>query len=263
MDKRKRDGFLDWGIDGIIAGRNAVIEALDAKTPLDKIFIAKGETDGTLAHIASRAREMGCVVVDADKRKLETLAGQRAHQGIVAVCAVTNYVEIEDLLEIAQKKGESPFIIICDEITDPHNLGAIIRTAEGAGAHGVIIPKRRSAGIGPIVHKTSAGAVSHLPVARVANLPSTIRYLQKVGVWVYGTSSTAVKTLWETDFSGAIAIVIGSEGAGMRRLVSECCDFQVSIPMQGKISSLNASVSASLIMYEIVRQKTEIRMRSK
>ncbi|MDR0862651.1 MAG: 23S rRNA (guanosine(2251)-2'-O)-methyltransferase RlmB [Oscillospiraceae bacterium] len=252
-DEREFDDDDDGG--GVIEGRNAVLEAIRAGVPLDKVYIAKGETDASLAHIASNARNAGAVVVDADRRKLDALSRTHAHQGVVALTAAAAYVEVADILAIARERGEEPLIVVCDGISDPHNLGAIIRTAEAAGAHGVVIPKRRSAGITAIVAKTSAGAAFHLPVARVANLTAALQELKEQGVWIYGTAPLAETVLWETDLRGAAAIVVGSEGEGMGRLVSETCDFQVKIPMAGKISSLNASVSAALIIYEAVRQR--------
>ena len=226
--------------DGIIEGRNAVIEALRAGTAMDKIYLAKGETDKTLGHIASKARAQGIVVVEADRRKLDGMSRTHAHQGVIALAAV----------------GEPPLLVVCDEISDPHNLGAILRTAECAGAHGVIIPKRRSAGLTAIVAKTSAGAVSYMPVARVANIPSLLKDLKKQGIWVFGTAAEGTTRLYDADLKGPAAIVIGSEGDGMSRLVAENCDFLVSIPMRGRISSLNASAAAAILLYEAVRQRT-------
>ena len=243
--------------DGVIIGRNAVLEALESGLHLDKLYIAKGEVDKALGHIASRARETGSVVVESDRRKLDYLSGNQAHQGIVALAAVKAYCEVADILEIANSRGEVPLVIICDEISDPHNLGAILRTAEGVGAHGVIIPKRRSAGITAIVQKTSAGAVNHIAVARVSNLSQAIKELKEAGLWVYGASMEAEKTLWQTDFSGPMALVIGSEGEGLGRLIKEHCDFLTHIPMAGKVSSLNASVSAAVLLYEVMRQRSE------
>ena len=247
--------FDDDASEGIIEGRNAVTEALRAGRLLDKVYIAKGETDAALGHIASKARDAGAVVVEADRRKLDAMSVTHAHQGVVAVAAVKAYVGLEDILQIAADRGEAPLIVICDEISDPHNLGAIIRTAECAGAHGIVIPKRRSAGMTAVVSKTSAGAVEYMPIARVANLTAAIGELKKAGVWVYGASSTGESALWETDLTGPAVIVIGSEGEGMSRLVSESCDFRIKIPMAGRISSLNASVSASVILYEVLRQR--------
>lgn len=240
---------------GLIEGKNAVIEALRAGRAIDKIFLAKGETDSALGHIASKGRASGAVVVETDRRKLDAMSVTHAHQGVIAIATVKEYSTVEDILNIAKERGEEPFIIICDEISDHHNLGAIIRTAECAGAHGIIIPKRRSAGMTAIVNKTSAGAVNHMAVARVPNLTAAINDLKKAGIWVYGTAADGSSELFKTDLTGPCAIVIGSEGEGMSRIVSENCDFKVSIPMRGKVSSLNASVSAAVIMYEVVRQR--------
>ena len=245
----------DAEADGLIEGRNAVTEALRAGTPIDKIFIARGETDKTLGHIASTARAAGVVVVEADRRKLDYMSATKAHQGVIALAAVREYASVEDILSAARERGEAPLLVVCDEISDPHNLGAIIRTAECAGAHGVIIPKRRSAGLTSIVGKTSAGAVSYVPVARVPNIPALLEQLQKEGVWVFGTAAEGTTELYSADLKGPAAIVIGSEGEGMTRLVREKCDFLVSIPMKGKISSLNASAAAAILLYEAVRQR--------
>ena len=250
----KRRPVAEAEADGMIEGRNAVIEALRAGTAIDKIYLAKGETDKTLGHIASKARAAGVVVVEADRRKLDAMSRTHAHQGVIALAAVREYVTVESILQTAADRGEPPLLVICDEISDPHNLGAILRTAECAGAHGVIIPKRRSAGLTAIVAKTSAGAVSYMPVARVANIPSLLKDLKKQGVWVFGTDGNT--TLYNADLKGPAAIVIGSEGDGMTRLVAENCDFLVSIPMKGQISSLNASAAAAILLYEAVRQRS-------
>ena len=241
--------------DGMIAGRIAVIEALRTETAIDKIYIAKGETDKTLGHIASKARDRGIVVVEADRRKLDHMSRTHAHQGVIALAAVREYVSVQSILEAAAEKGEAPLLVVCDEISDPHNLGAILRTAECAGAHGVIIPKRRSAGLTAVVAKTSAGAVSYMPVARVPNMAALLKDLKKQGVWVFGTAAEGTTTLYDADLKGPAAIVIGSEGDGMSRLVTENCDFLVSIPMKGQISSLNASAAAAILLYEAVRQR--------
>ncbi len=241
--------------DGIIEGRNAVIEALRAGTAMDKIYLAKGETDKTLGHIASKARAQGIVVVEADRRKLDGMSRTHAHQGVIALAAVREYVSVDDILADAAAKNESPLIVVCDELSDPHNLGAIIRTAYCAGAHGVVIPKRRSAGLTSVVAKTSAGAVSHMKVARVPNIPSLLKDLKKQGVWVFGTAANGTTGLYDADLKGAAAIVIGSEGDGMTRLAAENCDFLVSIPMKGDLNSLNASASAAILLYEAVRQR--------
>ena len=252
----KRRPLPEAEADGIIEGRNAVIEALRSGTAIDKIYLAKGETDKTLGHIASKARDAGIVVVEDYRRKLDNMSRTHAHQGVIALAAVREYVTVESILCSAADKGEAPLLVVCDEISDPHNLGAILRTAECAGAHGVIIPKRRSAGLTAIVAKTSAGAVSYMPVARVANIPSLLKDLKKRGVWVFGTAADGNTTLYNADLKGPAAIVIGSEGDGMTRLVSENCDFLVSIPMKGHISSLNASAAAAILLYEAVRQRS-------
>ncbi|MGN0968901.1 MAG: 23S rRNA (guanosine(2251)-2'-O)-methyltransferase RlmB [Oscillospiraceae bacterium] len=254
-DKRPRAMNMDAESDGIIEGRNAVLEALRTDTPIDKIYLAKGETDATLGHIASTARGKGIVVVETDRRKLDERSITHSHQGVIAVTAVREYATVEDILNAAREKGEPPLIVVCDELSDPHNLGAVIRTAECAGAHGVIIPKRRSAGLTAIVAKTSAGAVSHVPVARVPNLPALLKDLKKEGVWVFGTAADGDTCLYDADLKGPAAIVIGSEGDGMGRLVAETCDFKVSIPMRGKLNSLNASAAAAILLYEAVRQR--------
>ena len=241
----------------IIEGRNAVIEALRAGRTIDKIFIARGEVDKTLGHIASKAREKGIVVVEADRRKLDFMSQTKAHQGVIALAAVREYCTVDDIFAVAEERNEAPFIIICDEISDPHNLGAIIRSAECAGAHGVIIPKRRSAGLTAIVDKSSAGAVEHMAIARVPNIPAAIKELKDRGVWIYGTAADGQSQLWETDLSGSIGLVIGSEGDGMGRLVRENCDFVISLPMRGRLNSLNASTAAAVTMYEILRQRTQ------
>ena len=241
--------------DGIIEGRNAVIEALRAGTAIDKIYLQKGETDKTLGHIASKARSAGAVVVEADRRKLDAMSRTHAHQGVIALAAVREYANVADILRAAEERGEAPLVVVCDEISDPHNLGAIIRTAECAGAHGVIIPKRRSAGLTAVVAKTSAGAVSYLPVARVPNIPSLLKDLQKRGLWIFGTAAGGTTALYDADLRSPAAIVIGSEGDGMGRLVREGCDFLVSIPMKGRISSLNASAAAAILLYEALRQR--------
>jgi 23S rRNA (guanosine2251-2'-O)-methyltransferase len=254
-DRLESDEASDWD-EGYIVGRNAVTEALKAGHPINKIFVTKGDSDSSLRHIISMAKDAGIVVTEADKRKLDFMSANGAHQGVIAVAAVKEYCSVADILNIAKERGEAPFIIICDEVSDAHNLGAIIRTAESAGAHGVIIPKRRSAGLSAIISKTSAGAVEYMAVARVANLNDAIKELKDNGVWIYGTAADGSSELWNTDLTGAIALVIGSEGEGMRRLVSENCDFHVSIPMRGKVSSLNASASAAIVIYEAVRQRS-------
>ena len=241
--------------DGVIEGRNAVTEALRTGTVIDKIFILKGETDSSLGHIASTARARGIVVVDADKRKLDRMSVTHAHQGVIALCAVREYASVDDILAAAREKGEAPLIVVCDELSDPHNLGAVIRTACCAGAHGVIIPKRRSAGLTAVVAKTSAGAVSHIPVARVPNITALLKQLKEEGVWIFGAAMNGTTSLYSADLKGPAAIVIGSEGSGMSRLVTQECDFTVSIPMKSDLDSLNASAAAAILLYEAVRQR--------
>ena len=241
--------------ENMLEGRNAVQEALAAGRPIDKLYIAAGETDRALARLAAMVRQAGAAVVETDRRKLDQLSATGAHQGVIAMVAAHAYATIDEILENAKSRGEAPLIVVCDELSDPHNLGAIIRTAECAGAHGVIIPKRRSVGLTAVVGKASAGALEYLPVARVANLVSAIRELQKAGVWVFGTAADGATPLYQADLKSPAAIVIGNEGDGMSRLVAEACDFKVSIPMRGQISSLNASNAAAILLYEAVRQR--------
>ncbi len=255
MEKEKGNDREVYEND-VIEGRNAVIEALRAGRAIDKIFIAKGDVDKTLGHIASKAREQGVVVVEADRRKLDFMSRTKAHQGVVALAAVREYCEIKDILAAAEERGEAPFVIVCDEISDPHNLGAIIRSAECVGAHGVVIPKRRSAGLTAIVGKASAGAAEYMAIARVANISAALKELKAAGLWVYGTAADGESGLWTTELSGPIALVIGSEGDGMSRLVRESCDFVLSLPMKGRLNSLNASAAAAVTMYEILRQRS-------
>lgn len=237
---------------GIIAGRNPVIEALKADKPLNAVYVC-GE-GGSLGLICRMASERGVVVKKTTEAKLNEMTGGAAHQGVAASGACAEYVTVEDILAVSAKKGAKPFIIICDEIEDPHNLGAIIRTAEAAGADGIIIPKRRSAALNVTVFKTSAGAASRLPVARVTNIPAALDLLKENGVWIFGTDAGGADYT-EADFRGGTGIVIGSEGNGIGRLVREKCDFLASLPMMGEITSLNASVAAGIFMYEAVRQR--------
>lgn len=246
---KDKEDFIN---ENIIAGRNPVIEALKSDSDIDCIYICGN--GGSLGQIRKLAKDKNIVVKDALETKLSQLANGASHQGIVAVGACGKYVTVEDILEISRKKGTSPFIIICDEIEDPHNLGAIIRTAESAGADGIIIPKRRSASLNATVFKTSAGAASWLPVARVSNLANTIDFLKENGVWIYGTDATG-EDYSKTDLTGSIGLVIGSEGFGISRLIMKKCDFLLKLPMLGKITSLNASVAAGIFMYEAVRQR--------
>lgn len=253
MREQKRE--MEALADGIIEGRNAVTEALRVGTAIDKIFLARGETDTTLGYLAATARRKGVVVVECHRRKLDGMSRTGSHQGVIAVSAVREYATVEEILGRAAQRGEPPLIVVCDELSDPHNLGAVIRTAEAAGAHGVIIPKRRSAGLTAVVAKTSAGAVSHLPVARVSNLTAQLKALKKQGLWVFGTAAEGSTPLYEADLTGPTVVVIGSEGDGMGRLVREQCDVLLSIPMRGQIHSLNASAAAAVVLYEAVRQR--------
>ena len=249
-DKRS----ADRADEELILGRNPVIEALKADKLIDMIFV-NPDAKGSISLILRLAKERDIPVKQVREVKLDSMAGGASHQGVIAVGACAEYVEVSDLLDIAAQRGEDPFIIICDEIEDPHNLGAIIRTAEAAGAHGIIIPKRRSASLNHTVFKTSAGAASWLPVARVANLAAAVDELKKSGVWIYGTDG-AGDSYSGVDLKGPIGLVVGSEGFGMGRLMKEKCDFLLSLPMAGKITSLNASVAAGIFMYEVVRQRS-------
>ena len=242
--------------EGQLEGRNALQEALRSGRTIDKVFIADGDTDRGLERLAAEAKDAGAVVVSVDRRKLDAMSFTHAHQGVIALAAAHAYFTVDDILEEAASRGEAPLIVICDELSDPHNLGAIIRTAECVGAHGVIIPKRRSAGLTAVVDKTSAGALEHMAVARVPNLAAAIETLKKNGLWIYGTAAEGANELWKTDLTGPACIVIGSEGAGISRLVREKCDFLVSIPLRGQISSLNASAAAAVLLYEALRQRS-------
>ena len=241
--------------EDMIEGRNALTEALKSGRTIDKVFVAAGDTDKALARLSAMAKDAGAVVVSTDRRKLDMMSPTGAHQGIMAQVAAHEYATVDEILQRAADRGEAPLLVLCDELTDPHNLGAIMRTAECAGAHGVIIPKRRSVGLTAVVSKTSAGAVEYMPVARVSNMSACIRDLKKAGVWVYGTAADGEVDLYHADLKGAAAIVIGNEGQGMSRLVAESCDQLVRIPMKGNISSLNASAAASILLYEAVRQR--------
>ena len=242
-------------IEGQLEGRNALQEALKSGRTIDKVFIASGETDRGLQRLAAQAKEAGAVVVPVDRRKLDAMSTTRAHQGIIALAAAHVYYTLDDILEEAASRGEAPLIVICDELSDPHNLGAILRSAECAGAHGVVIPKRRSVGLTATVAKASAGAVEYMKVARVTNISTAIQELKEKGVWVFGTAAEGSVPMYQADLTVPAAIVIGSEGDGMSQLVRKNCDVMVNIPMKGRISSLNASAAASILLYEAVRQR--------
>ncbi len=252
MEKEKN--FSDERSEDIIFGRNPVIEALKSDANLDCIYICG--SGGSLNLIRKLAKDKGIVIKDAQEKKLSQLSGGASHQGVAAVGACGEYVSVEDILAVSRNKGTKPFIIICDEIEDPHNLGAIIRTAETSGADGIIIPKRRSASLNATVFKTSAGAANYVPVARVSNLASCIDMLKENGVWIYGTDASGTEYT-QTDFTGSCALVIGSEGFGISKLIQKKCDFMIKLPMLGKINSLNASVAAGIFMYEILRQRSK------
>ena len=242
-------------VEGQLEGRNALTEALRAGRTIDKVFIADGDTDRGLQRLAAEAKEAGAVIVPVDRRKLDQMSFTRSHQGVIALAAAHEYYTIDDLLEEAASRGEAPLLVICDELSDPHNLGAIMRSAECAGAHGVIIPKRRSVGLTATVAKASAGAVEYMKVARVTNINNAIGELKEKGVWVYGTAAEGSVPMYKADLTGPAAIVIGNEGDGMSPLVRKNCDMLVHIPMAGRISSLNASAAASILLYEAVRQR--------
>ncbi len=242
-------------IEGQLEGRNALTEALRSGRTIDKVFIAAGDTDKALQRLAAQAKEAGAVVVSVDRRKLDAMSTTHAHQGVITLAAAHEYATLDDILAEAQSRAEAPLIVICDELTDPHNLGAIIRSAECAGAHGVIIPKRRSVSLTATVAKASAGAVEYMKVARVTNINAAITELKEKGVWVFGTAAEGSVPMYQADLKGAAAIVIGSEGEGMSPLVRKNCDVMVHIPMKGQISSLNASAAASILLFEAVRQR--------
>ena len=230
--------------DELLIGRNPIAEALSSGRSVIKVMIAKGNTSGAAVEIAAKAKKAGVPVQEVDRKKLDFMTGNAAHQGIAALCAMKDYSSVEDILSLAEERQEAPFVIILDEIEDPHNLGAIIRSAECAGAHGVIIKKRRSAGLTYTAYKASAGALEYVPVARVTNIADTIDELKARNIWVYGA-----------DFSGGVALVIGNEGKGISRLVREKCDVIVSLPLKGKINSLNASVAAGILMYKVAESR--------
>ena len=254
MPKRENSPRESSPREDIIAGRNAVLEALKSGTGLEAVYLAKGDRQGSIVRILSLCAEHGVTVKEVSPAKLDGMCPDSAHQGVAAVLSAATYSTLDDLFAIANEREEPPFFIIADEIEDPHNLGAIIRSAEACGAHGVIIPKRRSAGLTSTVYKTSAGALSHVAVAKVPNLVSAIVELKERGVWVFAADMDG-QTWCGLDYTGAVALVIGSEGRGVGRLVRENCDFLVYMPMRGQINSLNASVAGSILMYEVLRQR--------
>ena len=251
--KNKNEEFQDQ-----VEGRNSVLELLDSDRDINKIFIEKGEKHGSINKIIAKARQKRVVIVEVDRQKLNKMAQTENHQGVIAIVPPFNYCEVKDILDEAYRKNEKPFILILDGIEDPHNLGAIIRTAETAGVHVIIIPKRRACNVNSTVYKVASGAVEHMKIARVNNLNDEIKYLKDNDVWVYGTDVEAKKYYYQEKLNGAIAIVIGNEGKGMSNLVKENCDVLLKIPMKGKISSLNASVSAGIVIYEAVKQRMSL-----
>ena len=238
-----------------VEGRNPVMELLESGKDINKIYVSKGEKYGSITKIIAKAKERKIVIVEIEKDKLNKMAQTENPQGVIALAPPFNYCNVDDILNEAKSKNEKAFILILDGIEDPHNLGSIIRTAETAGVHGIIIPKRRSAYVNSTVNKTSAGATSFMKIARVNNLNETIQYLKDNDIWIYGTDMNTDKMYYDEDMKGNVAIVIGSEGFGMSRLIKENCDFLIKIPMKGKITSLNASVSAGIVMYEVVKQR--------
>lgn len=250
MEKRQKE---DWN-ENQLEGRNAVLEALRSGRDMEKLLVQKGNVEGTIRRIVAQAKERGVVIQETSRQKLDGLSQTKNHQGVIALVSAHQYTELEDILAAAREKGEEPFLLLLDGITDPHNLGAILRTAECAGVHGVVVPKHRSVGLNATVGKTSAGAVEYVPVARVTNIVKTMEYLKKEGLWI-ACADMGGADHFDTNMKGPIALVIGSEGEGVSRLVRENCDFTAAIPMYGKISSLNASVAAALLMYEVVRQR--------
>lgn len=239
--------------EDLILGRNAVIEALKSDRTIECLYVSKGDLEGSIKVALGLARDKGVVVKEADRRKLDTMCEGLNHQGIVAKVTPFKYCEVNDILEVAEKKGEKPFIVILDEIEDPHNLGSIIRTAELCGVHGIIIPKRRNVGVTSTVYKCSAGAIEHMKIAKVTNINSTIDMLKEKGIWIYGADIEGKDYSYNTDFSGPCALIIGSEGKGISNLTLKKCDLLVKIPMVGKINSLNASVAGGIMMYEVLK----------
>ena len=254
-EKIKTNKTEDKEFSDQIEGRNSVLELLETDKDINKIFVEKGEKHGSINKIIGIARDKKIVTIEVDRNKLNQMAKTENHQGVIAIAPPFNYCEVEDILEEAKSKNEAPFILILDGIEDPHNLGAIIRTAETAGVHGIIIPKRRACSVNSTVYKVASGAVEYVKIARVNNLKDEIQHLKENGVWVYGTAIEAKKYYYEEGLKDPVAIVVGNEGEGMSRLVRENCDVLLKIPMKGKISSLNASVSAGIVMYEVVKQR--------
>lgn len=255
MKNRVRVGQQEEIREDIIEGRNAVIEALKSDKTIEKIMIAKGELEGSVKIIISLAKEKGIVINEIDRKKLDSISQTKSHQGVIAFTTPYQYCAVEDIIRYAKEKGEDPFIVILDELEDPHNFGSILRTAEVCGAHGVIIPKRRNVGVTPTVYKTSAGAAEHMKISKVTNINNVIDKLKEKGIWIYGADMCGNDYCFDANLSGSIALVIGSEGRGISKLTKSKCDVLVKIPMLGKITSLNASVAGGILMYEILKQR--------
>jgi len=257
-EKRKeirREEEAEKRFDDQIEGRNSVLELLESGKDVNKIFVTRGEKHGSINKILGIAKERKIIVVEKDKKQMDEMAQEENYQGVIAIVPPFEYVEISDILEVAKERNEDPFVIVLDGIEDPHNLGSIIRTAETAGVHGVIIPKRRAVSVNSTVNKASAGAVEHMKIARVTNISDAIEELKKAGLWVCGTAVDTNKYYYNQDLTGALAIVIGNEGKGIGEKVKKNCDFLVKIPMKGKVQSLNASVSTGIVVYEAVKQR--------
>lgn len=253
--RRKEDEQEEKRFDDQIEGRNSVLELLESGKDINKIYVTRGEKHGSINKILAIAKERKIIVVEKDKRQMDEMAQEENYQGVIAIVPPFEYVEIEDILNMAKEKNEEPFVLILDGIEDPHNLGSIIRTAETAGVHGIIIPKRRAASVNSTVNKTSAGAVEHMKIARVNNISDSIEELKQAGLWICGTDINAEKYYYNQDLTGPLGIVIGNEGKGISEKVKKSCDFNVKIPMKGKVTSLNASVSTGIIVYEAVKQR--------
>ena len=251
----RREEDVEKRFDDQIEGRNSVLELLESGKDVNKIFVTRGEKHGSINKILGIAKERKIIVVEKDKKQMDEMAQEENYQGVIAIVPPFEYVEISDILEVAKERNEDPFVIVLDGIEDPHNLGSIIRTAETAGVHGVIIPKRRAASVNSTVNKASAGAVEHMKIARVTNISDAIEELKQAGLWVCGTAVDTNKYYYNQDLTGALAIVIGNEGKGIGEKVKKNCDFLVKIPMKGKVQSLNASVSTGIVVYEAVKQR--------
>ena len=253
--RREEDTTIEKRFDDQIEGRNSVLELLESGKDVNKIFVTRGEKHGSINKILGIAKERKIIVVEKDKKQMDEMAQEENYQGVIAIVPPFEYVEISDILQVAKERNEDPFVIVLDGIEDPHNLGSIIRTAETAGVHGVIIPKRRAVSVNSTVNKASAGAVEHMKIARVTNISDAIEELKKAGLWVCGTAVDTNKYYYNQDLTGALAIVIGNEGKGIGEKVKKNCDFLVKIPMKGKVQSLNASVSTGIVVYEAVKQR--------